>query len=437
MTTELKVVMFTDQIDSTSGMAERTPAEIRKVARDQQDLTAEAVRQCRGAVLKDTGDGHMIEFRSCADAVRCGFVIQQRVRARNDAQTNDRLKFDLHVGIDFGEAVVLENKDLRANAANLAARVSAKGPRGEVYFTEKVKNELHPREFIVEEVGVIPLKGVAGEVRIYRLIEWLGEIEHTLNPFIWRGGITRAEDFFDRDNEQRTLRAYLNGNQNCQIVGPRRIGKTSLLLQIERVAHEWKQEAKVAYLSLQDPRAFTLSGWLAMVSQKFGWAERATSLADFAERVEAMISQRVRPVLCMDEFREPFSRCDEFTRDFFLTLRSCGQQGMSIVTASQKTLGELTDPVDPTSPFYNTFPLLRLGHFKEEDAKDFIAIHRPGIPSFTQDEKAAVVEFAKGHPLALQVACFHVIEAKESGESLTTAMRKAADDMSNHIPAGW
>jgi class 3 adenylate cyclase len=437
MATELKVIMFTDQIDSTRHMTERTPAEMKRIAHEQDDLTADAARQCRGVILKDTGDGHMIEFRACRDAVLCGSVIQRRVRERNAAQSSETLKFALHVGIDFGEAVVLENGDLRANAANLAARVSAKGPEGEVYFTEKVKQELHPREVQVELVGAVPLKGVAGEVNIYRLVVWLGDIEAASNPFIWRGGITKAADFFDRDNEQRTLRSFLQNRQNTQIVGPRRIGKTSLLRQVERKAAEWEPSAAVAYVDLQDARCHTLAGWLRHISRLFAWPAAANNLEEFADGVDAMIAAGKRPVLCLDEFEELTMRRAEFTRDFFLTLRSCGQNGLSMVTASQRPLSELTDRGDPSSPFYNTFPPLMLGRFAEAGAKDFVTIYRPGIAPFTDDEKQAILDFAKDHPLALQVACFHVVEERTNGGGLMAAVRKAADEMRNHLPRGW
>jgi class 3 adenylate cyclase len=437
MTTELKVILFTDQIDSTKHMAERTPAESLRITREQNDLTADAVRQCHGAILKDTGDGNMISFSSCADAVRCGFIIQQRVRERNAAQPSEPLKFALHVGIDLGEAVVLENDDLRANAANRAARVSAKGPEGEVYFTEKVKQELHPREAQVEFVEAMQLKGVADSVNIYRLVNWLGDIEAAPNPFIWRGGITKAEDFFDRDNEQRTLRSFLQNRQNSQIVGPRRLGKTSLLRQVERKAAEWEPSAAVAYVDLQDARCYTLAGWLRRVSRLFAWPAAATSLEEFAEGVDTMTTTGQRPVLCLDEFEELTMRRDEFPRGFFLALRSCGQSGLSIVTVSQRPLSELTEHGDPSSPFYNTFPPLMLGRFAEADAEDFVTIWRMGIAPFTGDEKRTILEFAKGHPLALQVACFHVIEERTNGGSLMTAMRKAADEMRNHLPYGW
>ena len=170
MSTELKVVMFTDQVKSTPHTALRTPAEIKQVAHEQNELTAEVVRPCHGTMLKDTGDGAFIEFASCADAVRCGSILQQRVKARNEAQINERLTFELHIGIDFGELVVLPNGDLRGDAANQAARVCSECPPGEVYFTEKVRKELHPREAKVARGGPLQLKGVKGKVNLNFLI---------------------------------------------------------------------------------------------------------------------------------------------------------------------------------------------------------------------------------------------------------------------------
>ncbi|MBV9926386.1 MAG: hypothetical protein JOZ96_15310 [Acidobacteria bacterium] len=445
MSTQLKVVMFTDQVGSTRNMALRTPAEIKQVARAQDDLTAEVVKRCRGTILKDTGDGHLIVFSACSDAVRCGHLLQRRVAERNGAQSNERLRFELHVGIDFGEAVVLADGDLRGNTANLAARVCNACPAGEVYFTEKVARELNPREAHVEKVEVEPekLKGVDAQVNIYRLTEWLGPVESAPNPFIWRAGITNPEDFFDREKEQRLLRAYLHGRQNCQIVGPRRIGKTSLLLHVEHSAAEWEPSATVAYLDLQDPRCYTLSGWLALAARGFGWTPAPANLADFAERAEQMLTDGRRPILCLDDFEHLRTHRDEFTQDFFMTLRACGQRGLSIVTASQRQLHELTDTNDPTSPFYNTFPLRRLGPFAREDAQDFLNHYRPGIPPFNTEERAAILDSARGkdsnkyHPLALQVSCFHVLEAQQDGDGLATALRRTSDDMNEHLPGGF
>ncbi len=105
--TELKVVMFTDQIGSTARSEQRTPAEKRQVSHEQSALTAEAAGLCRGVIIADTGDGHMLTFGACSDAVLCGHLIQKRVQERNAELTNPHLQFDLHIGMDFGEATML------------------------------------------------------------------------------------------------------------------------------------------------------------------------------------------------------------------------------------------------------------------------------------------------------------------------------------------
>lgn len=437
MSTELKVVMFIDQIDSTANTAQRGSTEIAQVAHEQDDLTSEALSVTRGRQLKDTGDGSVVLFSSVLNAVQAGVLVQQRVADRNAAQQNQRLRFDLHIGIDVGELVVLANGDLRGGAANRCARICSECPAGDVYLSETASQMLNPNEVELEALPTVQLRGIQGNTKLYRVRALHVQTHKLTNPFTWRGGITAAANFFDRKQEQHTLRTYLHGRQSCQIVGPRLIGKTPLLRQVERAAVDWDEKTVVAYLDPQDPRCHTLSGWLSVVARQCHWSTTATTLADFAECVEAGLEQGVRSVLCLDEFEELTMRPTEFTRDFFLTLRFCGQKGMSILTASRRPLSQLTDPSDKlVSPFYNAFPLLRLGPFPPSDAKDFVNLRRSGAPAFTTEEKDEILEFAKGHPLALQVACYYVLEAKNR-ESVSEAILKAADEMEVMLPDGW
>ena len=252
------------------------------------------------------------------------------------------------------------------------------------------------------------------------------------NPFIWRTVITEPEAFFDRQSERDRLRDFIHGRQNCQIIGPRRMGKSSLLLEVKRSIHEWQERAVIAYIDLHDWRCSTLEGWLEQVSQKLSLTKSATSLSEFNEGIDKMISGNLRPVLCLDEFEVFKRRRDHFTQDFFSNLRSAGQRGMTIITASQNPLNELTDPNDPTSPFYNIFYPLRLGPFKRKDVDDFLNLSRPDIPPFGPQEKEAIITFSKGNPLALQVACFQVLDCKKKGLPLSTAMNEATEELKSY-----
>jgi SEFIR domain len=263
-----------------------------------------------------------------------------------------------------------------------------------------------------------------------------GSASKSPNPFIWRGGITEASGFFDRDDETDLIRTYLSGKQNCQIVGARRIGKTSFLRHIERIAFQWNDKLKIAYIDFHDARCLSLLGWLGSVAREFRWRNSPPSLSGFVECTQTAMGKGEQLVLCLDEFEELTlpSRRAEFTRDFFLTLRYTGQQGMSILTCSQRRLCDLVDQNDPTSPFYNTFPLLELGPFSDVSASDYVTLRRENVPAFTAKEKRLILEFAQGHPLALQVACFHAVNEKTRRGNLTHAFETARNDMRCFLP---
>jgi class 3 adenylate cyclase len=439
----LKFLLFADQVSSTPNTAKRTRQDIERVAADQAALIEAVVRQCRGAVRNRRGDGVIATFEAGDTAVRCGAEIQSRVAARNAAQAEPMVQFELRIGVEMGEAIDLPDGEVGGSAINTAARVCNACPPGGVYLTEAVRQRLHDRDAVMEEVAAVVLKGISSPVGMWRLIKWTGPIEPTPNPFIWRARITDPGAIFDRKRETHTIHDYLLGRQNCQIVGPKRIGKSSLLRRIQDEAPKWGTSAVVAYVDLFDARAFTVAGLLRAATVQWaakapGTLASADGMIRFTEYVDELIENGFHPILCLDEFEELArnERRSQFTRDFFLTLRSCGQRGMSVITTSRKRLSELTEPGDPTSPFYNTFPYLPVERFSDRVAGEFVDAWRPGIPSFSSEERAAILAFAKGHPLALMVACFQVLETKEQGEHWTASMPRAAEDMRSHIP-GW
>lgn len=253
------------------------------------------------------------------------------------------------------------------------------------------------------------------------------------NPFSWRNAISEQGAFENRQDELNSLKHYIRKRGNCQIVGSRRIGKSSLLREVQRMSHSWSPSAQTAYIDLQNPACATLSGWLKRVAREFGWTTIPTDLVGFTEQITDMIQERKHPVLFLDEFGELVLHRTQFRREFFMTLRFCGQAGASIITASRKKLSEITDPNDETSPFFNMFPVLTLGRFSAAEAQTYVMRHRYGVPPFLEKEMISILDFAAGHPLALQVACFHVLETRENGNNLKIAMRRATADIQGII----
>jgi hypothetical protein len=246
------------------------------------------------------------------------------------------------------------------------------------------------------------------------------------NPFGLRGRINDAKELFDRTYELSVLRSHLLNGTSCQIVGPSGFGKSSLLFLLGSFAESWNKRLRVGYLDLQDPRCHTVSGFLECAWSSWKMDPEDRTLASLSERFGEWTAQGSRMVLCLDEFEDLTRHPREFTADFFLGLRAIAQKGMILVTGSRRTLSYLVPSTNPVSPFFNIFGVIRLGPFSDKDAANFVTLERPNVPKFTEMEKRAILDFAMGHPLALQIACFHVLESKRSGETLDEAMNKAS-----------
>jgi hypothetical protein len=429
-------IMLIGQVNMAPGLAGRSVLEAAQVESEQERLTAEVVSHYGGAIIKSLGDKALVQFTSYRDAVGCGFALQQSVREWNAAQSNARLMLELRIGIDSGEVVTLPDDNLAGGATKRVARVCAQCPAGEVHFTESAKPDMYERDGKYSWVSNISLKNDQAEKEpLFCLLEWFAPTDSRRNPFIWRGGITTAEEFFGRGTEQQMIRNCLRDRQNCQIVGPRRIGKTSLLRQIERSMEEWEgTEAVTAYVDLRSPRSFTLDGWLEQIGRQLNCATTLRSLADFLAAIQSILASGNHPILLLDEFEELTLRPTEFTSDFFLSLRSSGLLGLSIITTSQKGIDEMSGPSDTAFEYFKTFAPVPLTGFSYTNVEDFLHIDREGMDQFKPDERKAIQDFAQGHPLDLQIASFQVLEAKRRGESLSAAIRRANDYMKAYLP---
>jgi adenylate cyclase len=98
---------------------DRTLARLRALRSDLIDPTI-AVHQ--GRVVKRTGDGALVEFRSVVDAVRCAVEIQRAMVERNAGVPEDR-RIEFRIGVHVGDVVEESDGDLMGDGVNIAARL--------------------------------------------------------------------------------------------------------------------------------------------------------------------------------------------------------------------------------------------------------------------------------------------------------------------------
>ena len=135
----------------------------------RSDLIDPAIAAHHGRIVKRTGDGSLIEFRSVVDAVRCAVEIQQGLIERNAGLPPDR-RIEFRVGIHLGDVVEESDGDLMGDGVNIAARLEGICKPGAVCLSEDAYRQVKGRlDLAVADLGPTQLKNIADPIRVYSL----------------------------------------------------------------------------------------------------------------------------------------------------------------------------------------------------------------------------------------------------------------------------
>ena len=135
----------------------------------RSDLIDPTIAVHHGRVVKRTGDGILIEFRSVVDAVRCAIEVQNAMVERNAGVPNDR-QIEFRIGIHLGDVVEESDGDLMGDGVNIAARLEGVAKPGAICLSEQAYWQVKGRlEMTVSDLGQTQLKNIAEAVRVYSL----------------------------------------------------------------------------------------------------------------------------------------------------------------------------------------------------------------------------------------------------------------------------
>jgi adenylate cyclase len=135
----------------------------------RSDLIDPAIAAHRGRIVKRTGDGILIEFRSVVDAVRCAIEVQNGLVERNAGLPPER-RIEFRVGVHLGDVVEESDGDLMGNGVNIAARIEGIAAPGEICLSEDAYRQVKGRlDLAVRDLGPTQLKNIADPIRVYSL----------------------------------------------------------------------------------------------------------------------------------------------------------------------------------------------------------------------------------------------------------------------------
>jgi adenylate cyclase len=133
----------------------------------RSDLIDPIISVHHGRIVKRTGDGAIVEFRSVVDAVNCAIEVQRAMVERNAEVAPDK-RIEFRIGIHLGDVVEEADGDLMGDGVNVAARLEGVAKPGSICLSEDAYRQVKQRiDLKVSDLGVIALKNIAEPVRVY------------------------------------------------------------------------------------------------------------------------------------------------------------------------------------------------------------------------------------------------------------------------------
>ena len=120
-----------------------------------------------GRIVKNTGDGALVEFASVVDAVRCADEIQRSMVERNtDVPLDKRIEF--RIGIHVGDIIIADD-DIFGDGVNIAVRLEGIAEPGGICISDDAHRQVRGKvESTLEDMGSQSLKNIAEPMRAWR-----------------------------------------------------------------------------------------------------------------------------------------------------------------------------------------------------------------------------------------------------------------------------
>ena len=157
----ISTVLFTDIVGSTEQQRELGDRVWTEKISAFEASTTTIVEQCRGKVIRFTGDGVKAAFEVPGDGLRA---------ARLLVQDASELGHPIRVGMHTGE-VQWSDEDLHGMAVNIASRVADQADAGEVLTTTVTQGIVEGGDYAFSDWGEVDLKGI-GARKLVRLLQY-------------------------------------------------------------------------------------------------------------------------------------------------------------------------------------------------------------------------------------------------------------------------
>ncbi len=132
------------------------------------ELIDPKIAEYHGRLVKEMGDGLLVEFASAVEAVQYAADVQRAMARRNVDVPHD-MRIELRIGINVGD-VIVEGDDLHGSGVNIAARLEGLAVPGGIAVSQTVFDHVKGKVRLgLEAAGEHRVKNIAEPLALYRV----------------------------------------------------------------------------------------------------------------------------------------------------------------------------------------------------------------------------------------------------------------------------
>ncbi|HEX6012878.1 MAG TPA: adenylate/guanylate cyclase domain-containing protein [Geminicoccaceae bacterium] len=166
----LAAILAADMVGYSRLMESDEAGTLARLKTHRLELIDPAIAKNNGRIIKTTGDGMLVEFRSVTEAVQCAAEVQRRM-ARRNADVPAARWIQFRIGINLGDVIVEDDGDVFGDGVNVAARLQELAEPGGICVSAAVRDQVGDRLDVgFEGLGERTVKNIARPIRAFRIL---------------------------------------------------------------------------------------------------------------------------------------------------------------------------------------------------------------------------------------------------------------------------
>ncbi len=169
MERRLSAIFAADMVGFSRFMEADELGTLQRLKTHRTELIDPAFEQYRGRIVKELGDGVLVEFPSVVEAVQCAVSIQNGMKEREVDVPNDR-RIQFRIGINLGD-IIIDGDDIFGDGVNIAARLEQVAEPSGICISGTAYDQLKSNVDVgYQSLGEVEVKNIERPVRAYKVL---------------------------------------------------------------------------------------------------------------------------------------------------------------------------------------------------------------------------------------------------------------------------